>query len=125
VLVLVLVIGVVVVAMVGPVANLCDRGHGALRPEETSPDEVVGREVLPYPPYPPEYPTTYPYPSAAADNKNAPDPATNWLRAEDVVAELHGCEVARLKSRLRYIAIVEAIWNCAGPAELPEDVDDA
>jgi len=49
--------------------------------EETSPDEVVGHDVQPYPPYPPPYP--YPPAAAAADNKNIPDWATNCSRAED------------------------------------------
>lgn len=57
--------------------------------EEKSPDEVEGRDVLPYPPYPPPYPAPYPYPPAAADNKNASDPATNYSRAEMKVAVAH------------------------------------
>lgn len=39
-----------------------------------------------------------------------------------VVAELHDCETARLRSRLGSIVIAEAIWSCAGPAE-PAEVE--
>jgi hypothetical protein len=34
-----------------------------------------------------------------------------------VIAELHDCEAARLRSRLGSVVIAEAIWSCAGPAE--------
>ena len=39
-----------------------------------------------------------------------------------VVAELHDCEAARLRSRLGSIFIVEGIWSRAGPAE-PAEVE--